>query len=59
MEGGAIAQACYLNNVPFVVIRAISDKPNETEVVDYKTFEAKAAADSANVVQYMIEHLEK
>ena len=26
MEGGAIAQVCYLNNTPFVIIRAISDK---------------------------------
>ena len=26
MEGGAIAQACYLNSTPFVIIRAISDK---------------------------------
>ncbi len=56
MEGGAIAQACYLNSTPFVVIRAISDKPNETEIVDYKEFEAKAAARCAKTVQYMIEN---
>lgn len=57
MEGGAIAQACYLNNTPFVVIRAISDKPNETVVVDYKVFEAEAAARCAKIVQYMIEQI--
>lgn len=56
MEGGAIAQACYLNSTPFVVIRAISDKPDETEIVDYKAFEAKAAARCAKTVQYMIEN---
>lgn len=58
MEGAAIAQACYLNDTPFVVIRAISDKPDETEIVEYQTFEAEAAARCAGIVQYMIEHME-
>ena len=57
MEGAAIAQACFLNDTPFVVIRAISDKPNETEFVDYKVFEAQAAARCAKIVQYMIENM--
>ncbi len=57
MEGAAIAQTCYLNNTPFVVIRAISDKPDETEIVDYKTFEAQAAARCAKIVRYMVENL--
>ena len=57
MEGAAIAQACYLNETPFVVIRAISDKPDETVVVDYKVFEAEAAARCAKIVQYMLEHI--
>jgi len=57
MEGAAIAQTCYLNNTPFVVIRAISDKPDETEFVDYNVFEAEAAARCAEIVQYMVEHL--
>ena len=56
MEGGAIAQACYLNHVPFVVIRAISDKPSETEPVDYTVFEAQAAARCAAIVRYMVEN---
>ena len=57
MEGAAIAQTCYLNDVPFVVIRAISDKPSETEVVDYKAFEAEAAARCAAIVEHMVEGL--
>ena len=55
MEGAAIAQVCYLNNVPFVVIRAISDKPNETTTEDYRDFEAKAARLCAALVEYMME----
>lgn len=57
MEGAAIAQTCYLNNTPYVVIRAISDKSDESEIVEYQEFEAKAAANCAKIVQYMVEHL--
>ena len=57
MEGGAIAQVCHLHRTPFVVIRAISDKPDETVLVDYKVFEAEAAAHCAEIVRYMVEHL--
>lgn len=57
MEGAAIAQACYLNSKPFVIIRAISDKPDETEIVEYKVFEAKAAERCAKIVKSMIEKL--
>ncbi len=55
MEGCAIAQAAYLNGLPFVVVRAISDKPgSEEQVVDYQTFEKKAARDCAAIVAKMV-----
>lgn len=57
MEGAAIAQACYLNQTPFVVIRAISDKPDGSETVEFDEFEADAAARCAAIVQYMVERL--
>ena len=57
MEGAAIAQTCYLNSTPFVVIRAISDKVDETVFEDYSVFEAKAAARCAKIVEYMVEKL--
>ena len=47
MEGAAIAQASYLNNIPFLIIRAISDKADGSDIVDYPVFEAKAAKDCA------------
>lgn len=54
MEGGAIAQACYLNKIPFIIIRSISDKADETETVDFKEFEAQTAKLCANITEYMI-----
>lgn len=52
MEGAAIAQTAYLNNVPFLIIRAISDKADDSATVDYPAFEAKAIENS---VKLMIE----
>ncbi len=54
MEGAAIAQACYLNEIPFVIIRAISDKADGSEIMDYPEFEKKAAHDCAALVLEML-----
>ena len=56
MEGGAIAQVCYLNNTPFVIIRAISDKADDSEEMSYELFKEKAAERCAAIVRYMINH---
>ena len=50
MEGAAIAQTAYLNNIPFVILRAISDKADDSATVDYPTFEKKAIEHSVNLV---------
>lgn len=50
MEGASIAQAASLNNLPFVIIRAISDKADGSANMDYPTFERKAAEHCANMV---------
>lgn len=54
MEGAAIAHAAYLNQVPFVIIRAISDKADDSAEMDYPTFERAAAAHSAALVEHML-----
>ena len=38
MEGAAIAQVCHLNNIPFVVVRSISDTPNGNNQVDFNEY---------------------
>lgn len=54
MEGAAIAQASYLNNVPFVIIRAISDKADDSATEDYPTFEKKAVEHSVRLVEGLL-----
>ena len=54
MEGAAIAQAATLNRIPFVIIRAISDKADESVTESYDVFEAKAAEHCANLVKHML-----
>ena len=49
MEGASIAHTAYRNSVPFVIIRAISDKADDSAEMDYPTFEAIAAARCAAV----------
>ena len=38
MEGASIAQVCYLSHIPFLIIRSISDVPNNDNVVTYEEF---------------------
>lgn len=54
MEGAAIAHGAYLNKIPFVIIRAISDKADDSADMDYPTFEKAAAAHSAALVLELI-----
>jgi adenosylhomocysteine nucleosidase len=51
MEGAAIAQAAYRNGVPFAILRAISDKADDSAQMDYPTFETIAAHRCAAVTQ--------
>lgn len=54
MEGASIAHGAYLNNVPFVIIRAISDKADDSAEMDYPTFEKAAAIHCAKLVEEML-----
>ena len=57
MEGAAIAQTAYRNKVPFVILRAISDKADDSAEMDYPTFEAIAAHRCAEVAMNMAKQL--
>ncbi|MCM1326866.1 MAG: 5'-methylthioadenosine/adenosylhomocysteine nucleosidase [Bacteroidales bacterium] len=54
MEGASIAHGAYLNGIPFVIIRAISDKADDSAEMDYPTFEKEAAKHSARLVEDLV-----
>ena len=56
MEGAAIAQVCSLNEIPFVIIRAISDKADDSEEMSYVEFVEAAAENCAAITRYMVAH---
>lgn len=57
MEGAAIAHGAFLNDIPFVIIRAISDKADDSAQVDYPIFEAAAAKHSAALVKELLKKI--
>lgn len=57
MEGASIAQVCYLNNIPCVVIRSISDNANNGAHMDYEKFIPIAVRNSTKILKNMINKL--
>lgn len=57
MEGAAIAHAAFLNRIPYVVLRAISDKADGSAHMDYPEFERAAAAHCAKLVEHLAARL--
>ena len=59
MEGAAIAQTAYRNQIPFVILRCISDKADNSAEMDYPSFEAMAARRCADVTIKLAKQLQK
>ncbi|MDY5845937.1 MAG: 5'-methylthioadenosine/adenosylhomocysteine nucleosidase [Bariatricus sp.] len=57
MEGAAIAQAAYLNKISYVIIRAISDKADNSSTMDYPTFEKQAITHTVRLVHNLLARL--
>lgn len=55
MEGAGIAQAAWLNGTPFVILRAISDKADDSASMDYDVFERRAAENCVRLVEKLLE----
>ena len=54
MEGAAIGQAAYLNGIPFLIVRCISDKADDSADMDYPVFEEMAVKTGAKLTLGMI-----
>ncbi|MEK5441736.1 5'-methylthioadenosine/S-adenosylhomocysteine nucleosidase [Fredinandcohnia sp. FSL W7-1320] len=59
MEAAAVAQVCHQFKVPFVVIRALSDIAGKESDVSFEQFLETAAAHSSNVVEKIVEQINK
>ena len=59
MEGAAMAQVASLNKVPFVIIRAISDKADDSAQVSYQTFEEQAIVHTVKLLAAMFLKMSK
>ena len=55
MEGAAIAQVCKLDEIPFIVIRSISDKPNGKNEITFEQFLEKASKRCAEIIKVFFE----
>jgi adenosylhomocysteine nucleosidase len=59
MEGASIGHVCYMNSVPFGVLRAISDGANSDSVMDYPTFAKMAAKNSIKIICELLESIKE
>ena len=57
MEGGAMAQVCAVNGIPFVVVRTISDKADGEAVQDFNRFLPEVARNSFAIVRHILSRL--
>lgn len=58
MEGAAIGHTAYLNKIPYIVVRAISDKADNSASVDYPAFEKKAINNLVNMMLMFVKNFE-
>ncbi len=56
MEGAAVAQVCHINEIPHLVIRTISDKADNSAVVDYNNFKNIVAKNSFKIVDFVLKN---
>lgn len=59
MEGSAIGHVAFINKIPFIIIRSISDNADEEAYTKYERFEEIAAINSGNLVYNMLLTLSK
>ncbi|WP_426351156.1 5'-methylthioadenosine/adenosylhomocysteine nucleosidase [Alloiococcus sp. CFN-8] len=57
MEGAAIGHVAEINEVPFIIIRSISDNADNNAPVNYEEFEELAANNSARLVLNILDEI--
>ena len=57
MEGGAVGHACYINEVPFFVIRVISDEADGSAPENYEEYAHSAAKKSTEIIRRVVKKI--
>ena len=57
MESAAVAQVCVLSNIPFIIIKSVSDKANHQAGIDFSKFLKVAAMNSFIVLEKFLEEI--
>lgn len=57
MEGGSIAQVCHINEIPFIVIRSISDNANSGAHMDFEKFKGIAIENSSIILSHVLKDI--
>nr|WP_304214382.1 5'-methylthioadenosine/adenosylhomocysteine nucleosidase [Fredinandcohnia onubensis] len=58
MEGGAVGQVAYLNDIPYLVIRSASDDAGEEAVMKWEDFKQMAVTNSSTIIEGILENME-
>ena len=58
MEGASVAQVCFLSHIPFLIIRSVSDVPNNDNVITYEEFLDSSSNKVALAMKKILSNLE-
>ena len=54
MESASIAQVCFLDKIPFIIIRSITDKLDGSSKIEFETFLSMSSKNAANILKEFI-----
>lgn len=57
MEGASVAQVCFSENIPWLVVRVISDSANDNAVIDFNDFVAEYESKSCLIIQSLLKNI--
>ena len=56
MEGAAVAQVCVIHQIPFLLIRTISDKADKHSNLNFNEFLPQVAGNSLQIIQHLLKN---
>ncbi len=57
MEGASVAQVCFSENIPWLIVRVISDSANDNAVTDFNDFVSEYESKSWLIIQSLLKNI--